>query len=194
MRYFDGVLSAEQHKAVHEFVSAPGWEYGWKSNPKRDIFSFWHKHYAGSRKHDDSEQYDCSEELKAAPVLYDFWQRLADGPLRGHTIVRCYANAYPYGADGTLHADSKARNSFTCVYYPHPQWSPNWGGETVFFNKEETDLIFSAYPKPNRLVVFPGTVPHVARGVSRACPVLRMTLMFKTEYGKGPSGLLAQAA
>jgi SM-20-related protein len=29
-------------------------------------------------------------------------------------------------------------------------------------------------------VVFPGLIPHVARGVSRTCPMLRITLMFKT--------------
>jgi SM-20-related protein len=58
-------------------------------------------------------------------------------------------------------------------------------GETVFFNQEETDIIASIYPKPNRLVMFQGTIPHTARGVSRICPVLRITLMFKTELRDG---------
>ena len=53
------------------------------------------------------------------------------------------------------------------------------------FNQEETDILASIYPKPNRLLIFSGIVPHVARGVSRICPVLRITLMFKTELRDG---------
>ena len=105
--------------------------------------------------------------------------------MKGHTLMRCYANGQPYGSDGSLHTDSASPRSFTSVYYPHGRWSPNWGGETLFFNQEETDIVASIYPKPNRLVIFSGTVPHVARGVSRICPVLRITLMFKTELRDG---------
>jgi hypothetical protein len=37
----------------------------------------------------------------------------------------------------------------------------------------------------DRLVIFRGNYPHVARGVSRTCPALRITLMFKTELIDG---------
>jgi SM-20-related protein len=43
-----------------------------------------------------------------------------------------------------------------------------------------TDIVSAVYPKPNRFVVFSGNIPHVARGVSRTCPKLRITLMYKT--------------
>jgi SM-20-related protein len=49
------------------------------------------------------------------------------------------------------------------------------------FNPEKTDIIAAVYPQPNRLAVFRGSLPHVARGVARICPVLRITLMFKVE-------------
>jgi SM-20-related protein len=67
------------------------------------------------------------------------------------------------------------------VYYPHGVWWPNWAGETVVFNADKSDIIAAVYPKPNRMVVFPGCLPHVARGVSRTCPELRIVLVFKTE-------------
>ena len=63
-------------------------------------------------------------------------------------------------------------------------WHPNYAGETVFFNDEGTDIIGTVYPRPNRMVLFSGSIPHVARGVSRVCPELRITLMFKT---RGPA-------
>jgi hypothetical protein len=72
--------------------------------------------------------------------------------------------------------------SRTVIYYPHPTWHPNWGGETVFFNQDRTGIIAPIYPRPNRLVIFAGNIPHVARGLSRTCPIMRNTLMFKAEW------------
>jgi SM-20-related protein len=76
--------------------------------------------------------------------------------------------------------DSSVPTHFTLVYYPHLSGHPNYGGETVFFDPSGSDIIAAVYPRPKRLVAFPGTMPHVARGVSRKCPDLRVTLMFKT--------------
>ncbi len=185
----DDVLAPNERKLVNDFVNRPGWAWGWKSRRNVDTYSFWHKHYAGSKTSDhpgkgqeDNQQYDCADELRQrAPILFQFWQLLARKVLAGHTLVRCYANAHPYGSEGTLHTDSISPDSFTSIYYPHERWSPNWGGSTDFFNQEETDVIACAYPKPNRLITFPGTVPHVARGITRICPALRVTVMFKSE-------------
>jgi SM-20-related protein len=182
----DGAVDAERQQSVNSFLNRPGWNFGWKSNKATDSFAFWHKHFAGNIQPDhlgpEGAQYDCVDELKrAAPLLRQFWEWLSHGMLAGHRLVRCYANGQPFGAEGTLHTDSVSDLSFTTIYYPHEKWDVNWGGETLFFNREKTDIIAAIYPRPNRLLMFPGTIPHVARGVARICPVLRITLMFKTE-------------
>lgn len=188
----DNLLSKEAQGKVIEYVCDGWFKWGWSSNTKTDVYSFWHKHYAGTLGTDHpgktfDKPYDCADELKELhPLLHQFWQFLSSaatirpGPLVGHTLVRCYANAYPYGSEGSIHTDSVSPKSFTTIYYPHERWSPNWAGETVFFNKEETDVIACVYPKPNRLLTFMGTIPHVARGVSRTCPHNRVTFMMKT--------------
>lgn len=51
----------------------------------------------------------------------------------------------------------------------------------MLFNEDSTDILTAVYPKPDRLLVFLGFVNHVARGVSRLCPHMRITLMFKVE-------------
>ena len=182
----DGAVEAERQRSVHAFLNRAGWSFGWKSNKATDSFAFWHKHFAGNVHPDhvgaEGRQYDCAEELRrTAPVLRAFWDWLTEGLLAGHRLVRCYANGQPFGAEGTVHTDSVSDLSFTTIYYPHERWDVNWGGETLFFNREKTDIVAAIYPRPNRLLMFPGTIPHVARGVSRVCPVLRITLMFKTE-------------
>lgn len=180
----DNLLSLPYHKEVDEYVRGPGWTYGWQSNVGKQTFKFWHKHYAGQVSLKNEEPYNCATELsKTSPLLSEFWNFLANDMLKGHTLVRCYANGHHYGNDGALHTDAFERNNYTTIYYPHEKWEPDWAGETVFFSAFEPDraeIIGAVYPKPNRLLTFPGNIPHVARGVSRSCPVLRITLMFKT--------------
>ncbi|MFW7268110.1 2OG-Fe(II) oxygenase [Gluconacetobacter sp. Hr-1-5] len=185
----DDILGEADRERIDRFLQAPEWEFGWKSRSRTDVYSFWHKHFAGYRK---TGLYsvkdgrwpppDCADELrKTSDLLFRFWTLLNGTLLKGHSLVRCYANAMPFGAEGTLHTDSTAPSSHTCIYYPHRIWHPNWAGETVFFDRDHSDVIASIYPKPNRLVLFRGDMPHVARGVSRTCPALRVTLVFKTE-------------
>jgi SM-20-related protein len=188
----DDVLRDDQRALIYDFLREPGWKFGWKSRRDSDDYSFWHKHFAGTirsdhpNKRERQDPYDCADELqREAPLIHTLWTGLEKTVMKGHMLVRCYANGHTYGSDGSLHTDSASSKSYTCIYYPHDRWSPNWGGETVFFNREEADIIASVYPKPNRMVLFQGNIPHVARGVSRICPVLRITLMFKTELRDG---------
>ena len=177
----DDVLLPHQRKAVLMFLRNCGWRFGWKSNGKRDAFAFWHVHFAGHKKSQQQTKYDCASELaKNAPLLFAFWQQLAGTVFQGHTLYRCYANAHAYGSDGTLHTDSKSPHSYTAVYYPHEVWDPSWAGETVIFTKDRPDIERSIYPRGNRMAIFRGDSPHVARGVARICPELRITLMYKT--------------
>ncbi len=180
----ENLLPTREHSLVYEFLHSGGWKFGWKSSKKTDTYSFWHKHFAGHRNSLKQEKYDCVDELKkTAPLMFAFWTLLSKTTFQRHTLIRCYANAHMYGIDGTIHTDSKSDNSYTAIYYPHHEWDPNWAGETVLFNDDRSDIIATIYPKPNRLAIFRGNIPHVARGVSRACPVLRVTLMFKVLEG-----------
>jgi len=190
IRVHDGFLEEDQQKAVLAHLLAPGWGYGAYSDPSPGASRYWYKHFAGYLR-DGKEIHTASgieEELSAASeIVFAVWLKLKSGPLSGHLLTRCYANGYPSGAEGGVHLDSNVPDHFTAIYYPQLSWHPNYAGETAFFNADGSDLIFSAYPKPNRLVIFPGTVPHVARAVSRACPELRVTLMFKTAVLRFPT-------
>ena len=42
------------------------------------------------------------------------------------------------------------------------------------------DIAHAVLPKPGRIVQFDGRILHAARGLSRICPAMRVTLMFKT--------------
>ena len=183
VRVYDDFLEAAEQKAVLAHLLAPGWGYGAYSDPAPGASRYWYKHFAGyvrDGKESHTERGVEQELAGSSEIVFGVWTKLKSGPLAGHKLTRCYANGYPSGAEGGVHQDSNVPDHFTAIYYPQLAWRPNYAGETVFFNADGSDVIFSAYPKPNRLVVFPGIVPHVARAVSRACPELRVTLMFKT--------------
>jgi SM-20-related protein len=183
IRVFDGVLDARSHALIDSYLNSGDWTYGGYSSEQAGASRYWYRHFAGvARSAAEAKDFDIFEsELAAnAPPIFQMWKTLQTFILPGHRLLRCYANAYPFGAEGACHVDSDRSDHFTAIYYPHQNWEPDFGGETVFFNDEHTDIVASTYPRPNRLVIFPGVIPHVARGVSRVCPVLRTTLMFKT--------------
>jgi SM-20-related protein len=179
----DDFLSRQSQEILLDFLKAPGWSFGAYSDPTPQASRYWYKHFAGYVK-DGGEQRDAveieAELARNAPILSKMWLVIKSTVLKEHNLARCYVNGYPHGAEGGLHFDSNLATHYTGLYYPHLEWHPNYSGETVFFDRHGTDIIASVYPRPNRLVVFPGVIPHIARGVSRTCPELRMTLMFKT--------------
>jgi SM-20-related protein len=157
------------------------WRYGWKSANTQTAHFFWHSHFAGDN--DDGGEASCEAELRGraliAPVL-QLWELVHSTLAVGHLPVRVYANGHTYGCDGHVHTDSDRPGHFTALYYAHPNWEANWGGETMFFDAARSDAVRSAFPRPGRLVFFNGNIPHVARSPSRDCPALRSVIVFKS--------------
>lgn len=182
-------LSTEKHLEIFKLLASSNWIYGWNSSIDQVVPpTMLHRRLAGSELPETKGigQDACDEELKEYPTLHEMWERISQILLPDkYTLVRCYANGYPYGADGVTHKDSVVPGAITAIYYTALDWHKDWGGETMFFHEGAADGIVEAvYPEPNRLVIFPGMTSHVARGISKSCPVLRMTLMFKAELTK----------
>ncbi|MFD1613155.1 2OG-Fe(II) oxygenase [Sphingomonas tabacisoli] len=180
VRVIENFLAPESHEQISAYLRGPGWAYGAYSDSNAPGIRYWYKHFAGMvRRADEDASQGAEQQLAAFPPIAAMWAAIRDGILPGHELIRSYANGYPYGADGGVHLDADVPGHLTALYFAHPRWEPNWGGETVFFDREQKDVVATAYARPNRLVIFPGDLPHVARGVSRSCEELRITLMFK---------------
>ena len=177
---WDDAVPSELRVQLSGLVDLNIWRYGWKANPNQQSHGFWHSHFGGD---DDRSSKSCEHELLGRAVVkpvLDLWRMLEAGPMQGHIPVRVYANGHTYGGDGHLHHDQSEPGHYTTIYYAHQTWEPNWAGETVFFNKAQTDIIRSVYPLPGRLVHFPGYIMHAARSPGRACPALRAVIVLKT--------------
>lgn len=109
---------------------------------------------------------------------------------------------YPQGCGLNWHTDGKYFAPGAFVYYAHPEWDPDWGGEllmsppeTKLFSQEEPEprsnwgnnhyktIIMDhgvghyILPKPNRLVLMMGMIFHTIKKVDiSAGDNLRMTI------------------
>ncbi len=155
------------------------WSYGWKSNVGAEETPFWHIHFCGSRQPDEFVRQDeLLAENRRLSAISAVWERIKDEVAPDYHLVRCYANGHTYGLDGHVHRDAKpGEDALTALVYINSTWRPEWAGETVFIG--EDGRCEAVMPRPGRMIVFDGTVQHVARSPSRDCPALRMTLVFK---------------
>ncbi len=178
----DDFVPPQLQQALTEITRQPIWKYGWRSNTRRERYSYWHAHVAGG---DGDSRNNCEQELAGKPAfsaIYALFKILQTGPLRGHEPLRVYMNSHTFGVEGYVHQDNlDTENYFSTVYYAHPVWHQNWAGDTVFYNKDENDILTSVFPRPGRAVTFHGAIPHCARAPSRDCNELRVSIVIKTQ-------------
>jgi hypothetical protein len=177
----DDFISREMMKSLQDYFQAHVfWTYGWQSN-KDEAANFGHWNHDFLKTHRSNQK--SSEHIllnhEAHGPIRDLWLKLKAEVLQDHALVRCYANAHTFGVEGYPHVDSRTPGNYTTICYINPGWKPEWAGETVFFN-EFGDIAQAILPKPARVVTFDGRIRHAARGLSRICPAMRVTLMFKT--------------
>lgn len=161
------------------FEKSVRWSYGWESVSGKAPFCHWNNDFISAPMNNETDYSDSLSKSPEHEVINRIWNKLSGGPLRGHSLVRCYANAHTYGVEGYPHYDAKTRDHFTTIVYINPMWKLEWAGETVFFD-ESGDISHAIIPKPGRIAIFPGNILHAARAVSRSCPAMRVTLMFKS--------------
>lgn len=173
-------LNKEQLDALQAFFqSQVYWTYGWQSDANKNPFGHWnHDFLKTKRTNQENAEHILLNNSELKP-LHDLWEKLKLNQLAGHSLVRCYANAHTFGVEGFPHTDSRTPGNYTTIFYINPVWKPEWAGETVFFN-DLGDIVQAILPKPGRMVMFDGRILHAARALSRICPAMRVTLMFKT--------------
>lgn len=162
--------------AFQKLFQGQVWSWGWKSNGKTDRYSYWHRHFIEleGRSQSKKNKYPMGK----FPVVDDLWTKIQSlvGGARAQ-LLRSYANALTYGLEGRIHKDSGNEKDVTAIVYANAFWADAWAGETVFFLPGRETV--SVTPVPGRVVLFKGSIDHVARSPSRDCPMLRTTLMYK---------------
>jgi len=170
----DSVFESDLFERLSVFVKTIGWEYGWRSNQNMG-FGHWNYDFAKVVKENGE---DVSSKISG--VLLEAWEFLKENRFPNSVLLRCYANAHTYGIEGYPHTDSIRDCDETVVIYMNKVWKREWGGETIIYgDNDNNSIVHAELPSQNRAIIFPGRVWHVARSVTRICPELRVTLIFK---------------
>jgi len=75
------------------------------------------------------------------------------------------------------HTDCDCDNGISWIYYVNREWKEEWGGETVIKLNNEWHKV---YPKPGRIFLFKGNIPHHGLPPKENYKGLRATLVYKT--------------
>lgn len=170
----DNVLPMDALRACDQWLEKANWSYGWHSN--RDMpYGHWN---VDITKTGVANPTDVSGRLpKEFKAVWDAVNKEFFGSQA--LLIRAYSNRHTFGTEGYIHTDTKRMEDHTCVIYMNKDWEADWGGETSFYTDDKSEILKSVLPKFGRTAVFPGTMPHRAGPVSRVCPKVRTTLMFK---------------
>ena len=180
LRVIEDFLPEELATQIERALANVPWYHGWRSNHNLG-YGHWNHTIASGASWNSRDISDLIPEPFSTA-----WRVILEKYLPGYALIRCYANAHTYGVEGYPHGDSWRSEDLTVVLYVNREWKREWAGETVIFEKDS--IAVSALPKFNRAVIFPGSMLHAARSVSRICPQLRRTLMFKvTPIGIDPA-------
>ncbi|RON72528.1 DUF6817 domain-containing protein [Pseudomonas fluorescens] len=176
----DGLLSADMLLELQDyFEKSVSWTFGSQSDRGEMQFGHWNYDFVNALPNSQKNYEQVLFELPEAGVLTRVWLTLKETLLKGHQLVRLYANAHTYGVEGYPHIDNRTDNNYSTVLYLNPQWDIEWAGETIIAN-EFKDVTHAVLPKPGRAVTFNGRLWHASRSVSRRCPALRVCLVIKT--------------
>lgn len=146
-----------------------------------DVYWYYPVAMASNQYVDDVEPQlaELDENLNPIHELWKIVRERLGIPVR---LYECEYGANPFGCEGHPHYDSQRENvrpeHIAIIVYLNAQWDVAWGGETVVFN-EAMDVFSATIPKPGCATILEGDPFHVARGVSRSCPLPRRVLVFK---------------
>ncbi|HTW39179.1 MAG TPA: 2OG-Fe(II) oxygenase [Steroidobacteraceae bacterium] len=172
VRIYDGLLKANEIQGLAAALQNGGFTRTEFARPETAAFRHWVLNIA----------------IEAAAQLPVYQPTLAAaGEFAAETAWRIYRSYCNYAAYGDMlftHTDcAPGAGELTALWFIAPEWNVEWGGETLFFDSS-MDAQVAVSPRPGRLVLFDGSLPHVGRPPNRICYVPRYTLAYKLQPQK----------
>ncbi|MGY8865324.1 MAG: 2OG-Fe(II) oxygenase [Methylophagaceae bacterium] len=168
---------------THDLVfSGYNWFYGHTSNypedPKTDVGSIpdWPEIPAFNQQIYPPQSSTASDSVWS--MIYNAVAQLIPFELEVGEIL---VNGQQFIHNTTPHSDCDCDNGISWIYYVNREWKDEYGGETVIQLDGEWKKV---YPKPGRVFLFKGKIPHHGLPPNDSYKGLRATLVYKTMRAK----------
>jgi SM-20-related protein len=185
VKIHDDFVDNELNEKLQDLLANTEWKYGYKSVKSiwKETHPHWSKYFYMSDIKSDDQNLDIGTPIASVTFQDEciqlLYNKIKEKLPSNARLIRCYANGHTCGVDANIHYDDIRENTITFIFYPMSEWNVDWGGETIFWNRQTREIVKSVFPKSNRLLEFPSYLWHGARPISRYCNKLRITLMFK---------------
>jgi hypothetical protein len=157
---FDDVFSLAHRYDINEAVKKSIFRIGWNDNTddaEANMYSQWSP--------DDLNRIKFFKELGAPHPLHS--------KIDPDKFIRCIINNEVMSNTHWTHTHIDEN---VLLYYVNMDWKDQWGGETLFFDRNSKDIVFGSRFTPGRMIWFDGEIPHTIKQPSRIAPKFRFTL------------------
>jgi SM-20-related protein len=157
----DNASTLAEHNALYGFIRRSLFNIGFEDTAA--IERNQHKYLNSSYNHDDFVRSGFKSILEKTPV-YD---QLRDRSFR-LSINLC--------TPSDVYFSHTHKNQWSIIYYANLDWKPEWGGETLFYNDDHSEILYASVYTPQRLIIFDGEIPHTIRQQNYLAPHYRFTV------------------
>lgn len=165
---FDNVFEAHQIQKMYYFII----NSNFKLNENDDPFAEYKSKY--------SQTFGCHftpDDTKSFGILDYLPKNILDKfNLNYHTVDRCIINNITPLDTHYPHDDASTNMKWSLLYYANLKWELEWGADTLFLKDNKKDILHISQCKPNRVVIFDSTIPHLIRPSTMSAPHHRWSI------------------
>jgi len=164
---YDNIVPFAERDAFYVFAQKSLYQIGWPDRDEYDKLAFpcLHSHYS----------VEDLTKMKILPFVEKIFQKSKFKKyFRPNSIRKIVMNL---SKPGDIYYNHIHLNWLGVLYYVNLDWKREWCGETLFWDKNEKDIIFTSPYTPGRFIIFDGhNTPHTLRPQSYIGPAYRFTL------------------
>ena len=178
-------MSTGEDIYIYDNVFSPADVFGMQSYIESSNYGLNNKSYitVNSKQGNFLKSMYSNVDLQALEILTDNFKIIIDNHTQGLELTRFWANATTHLTDCRFHADKRQKGCKSIIYYVNSNWESDWGGETLFKNKEDV-LERAVEFKPNRVIVFDSFLSHKSAPLNITADMYRFALVLQFMYPK----------
>lgn len=167
IKVLDNLISAAQLALLYQFCRGSYFKIGYEDTDAIENAN--HKYLVSPWSEEDLINSGFIDAVKGSEV---------GDLINSKQIYKVFLNLSTPGDVNFLHTHF---GKTVVLAYVNLTWQADFGGETVFYNDDKTEVIKAVNVKPGRIVVFDGGINHSIRPQVHTAPHYRMTLAIVLE-------------
>ena len=167
IKVYDNVLSFSEKANIEQQCQRMPYLIGWKDTYKSEDTGFFY------HECDAQNWYDVLDNKIASEFPYILNNSEPFSQMEDRDVLRSVINCNTIADSMTTHDHP---NQDVILYYVNTEWKTEWGGETIFYDKNEKEIIFASPYVPNRMILFAGEIPHRYNSPASVAPKYRFSI------------------